>query len=221
MPASTPRSGGIIDYLAVPTASTPARRPMVGATPMSGPLSKWFKIPTLAERLRSQGVREDLVQAAERTAFSRQADRELPAVGESLNADEAVVSVVEGRYARMTGLLVLTSRRLFFAPKTADRSFVTAIDLPDVLDVSARMHRGMGVLEVRTNLGVVVVDQILGNQADRLATSISQAASPPPDGPAAHRDPIEELAELRALHQAGAIEDAEFQIRKNQLFGQI
>jgi hypothetical protein len=188
---------------------------------MTGPLSKWLKIPTLAERLRGQGVREDLVQAAERTAFSRQADRELPAAGELLNADEAVVSVVEGRHARMTGLLVLTSRRLFFAPKAADRMAMTAIDLSDVLEVSSRMHRGLGVLEVTTSLGVVSVDQILGNQADRLATSLRQAASPPPDGPAAHRDPIEELAELRALHQAGAIEDAEFQIRKNQLFGQI
>jgi hypothetical protein len=188
---------------------------------MGSPLSKWLKIPTLAERLRGQGVREDLVQAAERTAFSRQADRELPAVGEQLSADEAVISVVEGRYARMTGLLMLTSRRLLFAPKSADRSASTAIDLSDVLQVNSRMHRGLGVLEVTTSLGVVLIDQILGNQAGRLATSIQQAASPPPDGPAAHRDPIEELAELRALHQAGAIEDAEFQIRKNQLFGQI
>jgi hypothetical protein len=83
------------------------------------------------------------------------------------------------------------------------------------------MHRGLGVLEVTTSAGALLVDQILGNQADRLTTSIQQAASPPPDGPAAHRDPIEELAQLRALHQAGAIEDTEFQIRKNQLFGQI
>lgn len=188
---------------------------------MTSPLSKWFKIPTLAERLRNQGVREDLVQAAERTAFSRQADRELPAVGAMLSADEAVISVVEGRYNRATGLLVLTSRRLLFAPKAADRADLTTIDLPDIGDVTSRMHRGMGVLEVSTAAGPLLVDQILGNQADRLVTSIGQASSPPPDGPAGHQDPIEELAQLRALHQAGAIEDTEFQIRKNQLFGQI
>jgi hypothetical protein len=188
---------------------------------MGSPLSKWFKIPSLAERLRSAGVREDLVQAAERTAFSRQTDREIPDVADQLSADEAVISIVEGRHARLTGLLVLTSRRLLFAPKGADPSAGTAIELADVLSVNSRMHRGLGVLEVATSHGEVVVDQILGNQADRLATSIGQAASPPPDGPAAHRDPIEELAELRALHHAGAIGDAEFQIRKNQLFGQI
>jgi hypothetical protein len=44
---------------------------------------------------------------------------------------------------------------------------------------------------------------------------------PPPDGPRMHRDPLEELAELRALHHAGVIGDAEFQTRKQELFGQI
>ena len=34
---------------------------------MTGPLSKWFKMPTLTERLRNWGVRKDVIQAAERT----------------------------------------------------------------------------------------------------------------------------------------------------------
>jgi hypothetical protein len=32
---------------------------------------------------------------------------------------------------------------------------------------------------------------------------------------------LDELAELRVLHQAGAIGDAEYQARKQHLFGQI
>ena len=67
----------------------------------------------------------------------------------------------------------------------------------------------------------MVVDQILGNQAESLATAIELAMTPPPDGPAGHRDPLEQLAELRALHRAGAIDDTEYQIRKQRLFGQI
>jgi hypothetical protein len=188
---------------------------------MSGPLSKWFKIPSLTERLRAQGVREDVVQAAERTAFGRQSDRGLPAMATLLNESEGVIGMVEGRHARATGLLVLTSRRLLFAPNTVDRTTPTSVDLPDVVAVSWRTHRGLGVLELTTGSGSFVVDQILGNQAETLGLGVQQAMAPPPDGPAGHRDPLEELAQLRALYRAGAISDAEFQIRKHQLFGQI
>jgi hypothetical protein len=188
---------------------------------MTGPLSKWLKIPTLAERLRAQGIREDVVQAAERTAFGRQSDRGLPAMATLLTESEGVVALVEGRHAGAIGLLVLTSRRLLFAPKAVDRTTPTSVDLPDVDEVSWRMHRGLGVLELKTGSGSFVVDQILGNQAETLGLSVQQAMAPPPDGPAAHRDPLEELAQLRVLHRAGAISDSEFQIRKHQLFGQI
>lgn len=188
---------------------------------MSGPLSKWFKVPSLTERLRNQGVREDVVQAAERTAFSRQSDRELPAMAAHLTDNEGVIQLIEGRYAGATGLLVLTTRRLLFAPKATDRATLTSVDLTDVVTVDSRTHRGLGVLEVSTNAGQVVVDQVLGNQADTISAAIHRAKNPPPDGPAAKRDPIDELTELRALHHAGMIGDAEFQARKQQLFGQI
>jgi len=188
---------------------------------MSGPLSKWFKMPTLTERLRSQGVREDVVQAAERAAFGRQSDQGLPAMATQLTESEGVVMIVEARHLGPTGLLVLTSRRLLFAPKAADRRTPTTVELPDVINVSWRMHRGLGVLEVQTDSGAFVVDQILGNQAETLGKSMQQGMAPPPDGPAEHRDPLEELTQLRALHRAGAISDSEFQIRKHELFGQI
>ena len=86
---------------------------------MSNPISKWFKLPTLAERLRAQGIRDDVVQAAERTAFGRQSDRGIPAMAALLNDDEGVIQLVEARYAGATGLLVLTTRRLLFAPSAA------------------------------------------------------------------------------------------------------
>lgn len=235
---------------------------------MGGPLSRWLKIPTLSERLRAQGVREDLVQAADRTAFGRQTDAGIPAAGELLRNDEAVLMLVEGRYAGAMGLLLLTSRRLLFVPARSDRETWTTVPLSRIQHVTSRAHRGMGVLDVTAGAeatapgapglrdapdaarsvgvgagdaagvgdagfgetafgdagsspGGLVVDQILGNQAETLAAAIQMAMATPPDGPAGHRDPLEELAELRALHRAGAIEDAEFQIRKQQLFGQI
>jgi len=188
---------------------------------MSNPISKWFKLPTLAERLRAQGIRDDLVVAAERTAFGRQSDRGIPALAALLSDDEGVLNLVEARHASATGLLVLTTRRLLFAPSALDRKSETVVQLADVVSVADRRHRGMGVLEVTTPSGAFVVDQILGNQAETLTVAVQQAKNPPPDGPARLRDPLDELAELRVLHQAGAIGDAEYQARKQHLFGQI
>lgn len=188
---------------------------------MSGPLSKWFKMPSLGERLRAQGVREDVIAAAELTAFGRQTDRGVPQMATLLTADEGVVALVEARHQRAMGLLVLTSRRLLFAPSAADRYAVTVVLLPDVQGLESRMHRGMGMLEVQTPDGPVVFDQILGNQAEKLVDRIRLAAAPPPDGPRPHRDPLDELAELRLLHRAGAISESEYQARKQQLYGQI
>jgi hypothetical protein len=188
---------------------------------MSNPISKWFKLPTMAERLRAQGVRDDVVQAAERTAFGRQSDRGIPAMAALLSDDEGVIKLVEARHDSATGLLVLTTRRLLFAPSALDRKSETVVPLADVLSVADRRHRGMGVLEITTPAGSFVADQILGNQAEVLSLAVQQAKNPPPDGPSRRRDPLDELAELRALHQAGAIGDAEFQARKQHLFGQI
>lgn len=188
---------------------------------MGGPLSKWFKMPSLSERLRSRGVREDVIAAAERTAFAQQNDSGLVDLAELLSPDETVLAMVQTRYQRATGLLAVTSRRLVFAPNSANRVAVTELDLADVLSLNSRMHRGLGVLEVGTAAGQLQFDQILGNQADTLAGQIRNAAVPPPDGPKAHRDPLDELAELRLLHRAGAISEAEYQTRKQQLYGQI
>src|SRR4051812_45784633 len=133
---------------------------------MSNPISKWLKMPTLAERLRAQGVRDDLVQAAGRAAFGRQSDRGLPAMSALLTDDEGVIQLVEARYAGATGLLVLTTRRLLFPTSTVDRTSEGVVQLPDVVSVESRKHRGMGVLDVTTTSGRLVADQILGTQAE-------------------------------------------------------
>ncbi len=66
----------------------------------------------------------------------------------------------------------------------------------------------------------MVVDRVLGNQAETMALNVRRALAPV-ESPTAPRDPLVELGELRALHAAGAITDSEYQIRKQQLFGRI
>ncbi len=187
---------------------------------MTGFLGKWLKMPTLGDRLRAQGVRDDLVRAAERTAFGRQTDRELPRLAELITDAEVVIQLVEGRWNKKMGLFALTSRRLLFVPGGGG-PYGAEVALPDVVSVESGKSRGMGSVNVATESARLHVDQILGTQADTFAANTRQAMHPAGDGPAAYRDPLEELAELRALHAAGVIGDEEFAQRKLRLMDQI
>ncbi len=188
---------------------------------MAGSLGDWFKAPSRAEQLRAAGVRPDLIQAVERTAFGRPSDSVLFALPDRLSPDEVVIDLVEGRHDRRIGLLVLTTRRVLFVPKPARRpSPDVTMRLPDVVSASGHVHRGLSAVTLPTASGDFVVDQILGTQAETFVASLLKATSEPsPATPV--RDPIEELAQLRAMHQAGVVPDGEFQLRKKQLFDQI
>lgn len=186
-----------------------------------GPLGSLFKMPSLTEQLRAHEIREDVVLAAGRTAFGRQSDRALFTLPALLSEDEAVSRLLEGRLDSALGIWVLTTRRLVFAPKDTARVTSTAIMLSDVTGVSWRRSRGLGLVEVTTARETVVVDQILGKQAEWICDEIREAVATPSEQRVILRDPLEELAELRALHRAGAIADEEFDVRKRQLFGRI
>jgi hypothetical protein len=66
--------------------------------------------------------------------------------------------------------------------------------------------------------GTLTVDQILGTQGEMLADDAREAirgdARP-------ERDPLQVLAELRALRDSGMISDAEFEIRKSAIWPDI
>jgi hypothetical protein len=118
------------------------------------------------------------------------------------------------------GLFTLTSRRLLFVP-AGDGPYGAEVLLPDIVTVEPGKSRGMGFIDVTTGSSGLHVDQILGTQAETFAANTIGAMHPAGDGPAAYRDPLEELAELRALHAAGAIGDEEFAQRKMRLMDQI
>ncbi len=199
---------------------------------MTSAFGKWFKMPSLGERLRDRGVREDVVAAAETTAYGRNTDRALPALAALLSPDEIMLKLVEGRTGGQYGIFAVTSTRVLFLPATEGRGFALDVPLADVSEVGWHMHRGLGVVEFgaasladghpERPVGRVTVDKILGNQAEAIATRIQQALVRPEHRTLDRdRDPLEVLAELRALHVAGAISDAEFQVRKLELFREI
>jgi len=184
---------------------------------MDGGLFRWLGRPPLAERLRTAGIREDLIEAADRTAFGRQCEDEVFALPGLLNDDEVVQQLLEGRYRKATGLLVLTTQRIVFAAKASGPSATLVVDRAEVLSAAGRIHRMLGALTLTTATGDHVIDQILGTQAETFAANTLRPRAP--DAPAT--DPLVELAELRALHQAGAIGDAEYEIRKRRLVDRI
>lgn len=172
--------------------------------------------PPLADRLRAAGVREDLVEAARLTVFGRQGDDEVASLPALLTADEVVLQLLEGRCRRTTGLLVLTTRRILFTTRARYRQDPLVLDRSDVLSASGHTHGGLSALTMTTASGDVVVDRILGTQAETFATNVLQTPTERPP-----TDPLVELAELRVLHRAGAIADAEFQARKRRLVDEI
>src|SRR6187549_1553475 len=95
---------------------------------MDGGFFKRLGRPPLAERLRAAGVREDLIEAADRTAFGRQCDDEVFALPAVLNDDEAVQQLLEGRYRKMIGLLVLTTQRIVFVARSTGPRASLAVD---------------------------------------------------------------------------------------------
>ncbi len=186
---------------------------------MKNPLARLLNTPTLAEQLQAAGVRADLVLAVSQTAFGRQTDRDLMVLAGLLDDDEAVVRLLEGRLHRSIGLLTLTSRRLVFLPRGAGTP--TEFALSAVRTVSASQQRGMGRLTVVTDDGEVVVDQILGIQAGWMSDDIASGGRSPGAGAPPARDPLDELAELRALHASGVVDDREYEQKKRELFGRL
>ncbi|HMI33636.1 MAG TPA: SHOCT domain-containing protein, partial [Propionibacteriaceae bacterium] len=75
-----------------------------------------------------------------------------------------------------------------------------------------------GTVRVITSEGTLIVDQILGRQGEMLAEEAREAIR---GETRPKRDPLQVLAELRALRDSGMISAAEFEIRKSAIWREI
>ena len=173
---------------------------------------------TVAERLAPFNLRPDTIAAASQMASDQRTDRHIVAMETVLSHAEHVLRMMDARYERVMGLLVLTSERILFYPrKGQDCSF--SVSLTDVSSLEAGTRKVMGTVHIRTEDAQYTVDQILGTQgemlvadADRVRRGWSETTS---------RDPVQLLTELRALRDAGVIDAAEFEVRKAELWKDI
>jgi len=182
-------------------------------------LRKLFRIPTAAERLAGLQLRPDLTKAAARMVTDERSDGELRAVNDCLRSVESVVALVEGRFSRHLGMLVLTTERVFFRPHGSRPSAVTSIPLADISTVEHELHSMTGRLLIRATDSIVEVDKILGAQAALFAGALRRQLIQP--GAVDDQDPIAALLALRARRAAGAITDSEYEVAKRRLLEEL
>jgi hypothetical protein len=177
----------------------------------------WLRLPRVRERLASYQLRSDVLDAAAAMASDQRSDVYVVRLESSLTDSETVLRMMDGRHARVMGLLVLTSERILFrSRRRTGPNF--SVPLEDVRAIEAYTRRGTGTVRVITPYGSLAVDQILGRQGEMLAadTQATMWGEALPE-----RVPVRLLAELRALRASGAISAAECEIRKSAIRREI
>ena len=177
---------------------------------------QWLR-PSVRERLAPYDLRPDVLDAAAAMASDQRSDVHVARLQSALTDSETVLRMMDGRYAGAMGLFVLTSERILFRPRrSSGQSF--SVPLRDVLAIEAATRRVSGTVRITTSDGSLTVDQILGTQGEMLADEAREAIR---GQPRPKRDPLEVLAELRALRDGGMISAAEFEIRKSAIWRDI
>lgn len=176
----------------------------------------WLRPPRVRERLASYHLRPDVLDAAAAMASDQRSDIYVVRLESSLTDSETVLRMMDGRHARVMGLLVLTSERIHFRSRSTGLNF--SVPLEEVRAIETYTRWGTGTVRIITPYGNLTVDQILGRQGEMLAAD-AQATIRGESLP--ERDPLGLLAELRALRESGAISAAEFEIRKSAIWREI
>ena len=179
---------------------------------------RWLRPPSVGERLARYNLRPDLVSAAAAMASDQRSDVHVVRLESSLTDSETVLRMMDGRYAREMGLLVLTSERILFRSRRGAGPSAFSVPLGDVLVIEGSTRRVSGTVRVTTYNGTLTVDQILGRQGEMLADDAREAIR---GETRPKRDPLQVLAELRALRDSGMISAAEFEIRKSAIWRDI
>ncbi len=179
----------------------------------------WFRLfrPNVRDRLAAYNLRADVLNAAAAMASDQRSDVHVARMQSSLTDTETVLRMMDGRYAGGMGLLVLTSERLLFRSRRDSRSSFS-VPLREVVAIEASTHKVSGTVIVFTSDGRLTIDQILGTQGEMLADDAREAIH---GEPRSGRDPLEVLAELRALRDSGVISAAEFELRKSAIWRDI
>jgi hypothetical protein len=104
-----------------------------------------------------------MLDAAAAIVFDQRSDIYVVPLESALTDSETVLRMMDGRHARVMGLLVLTSERILFRSRRRTRPNFS-VPLEEILAIEAYTRRGTGTVCVITPYGSLTVDQILGRQ---------------------------------------------------------
>jgi hypothetical protein len=178
---------------------------------------RWLRPASVQERLARYNLRPDVLTAAAAMASDQRSDIHVARLESSLTDSETVLRMMDGRHEREMGLLVLTSERILFRSRRSTE-IAFSVPLSDVVAIEAATRKVSGTVRVTTANGSLTVDQILGTQGEMLADEAREAIR---GEMRPTRDPLEVLAELRALRDSGMISAAEYEIRKSVIWRDI
>jgi len=183
---------------------------------MSG-MFRWLQRPTPIERLARHNLRPDTLAAAAAMVSDPRSDAQVIRLESSLRDSETVLQMVDARFEGEMGLLVLTSERVLFRARFSRGQLGFDVELGSIAAIEGSTRKVLGTVRLTTAEGGFTVDRILGNQGETLAERARGAMR----GDRPRRDPLELLAELRALRDSGAISQSEFDERKAAVWGDI
>ena len=107
--------------------------------------SPWLRPPRVRERLASYHLRSDVLDAAA-AASDQRSDIYVVRLEAALTDSETVLRMMDGRHARVMGLLVLTSERILF--RSRRRTGPTSACRWSVRAIEAHTRRGTGTVRV-------------------------------------------------------------------------
>src|SRR5215204_1703140 len=115
----------------------------------------WLRPPRVRERLASYHLRSDVLDAAAAMASDQRSDIYIVRLEAALTDSETVLRMMDGRYARVMGLLVLTSERILFCSRRSAGHAAFSVPLGDVLAIEGSTHRVTGTVRVTTSQGTL------------------------------------------------------------------
>lgn len=184
-----------------------------------------------AERYEQTGMRPDIATAASRMNWTLGAGRELKKLHEHLHDEETVRFIAQGTYKDRQGIIVLTDTRLLLLFHGLIGQRLEDFPLGNITSVSTSEGPVTGKIHVHAAGSQAVISKILKPDisplADAVRAAVAEIAQAPPRVPAQQQAPasrttaMEQLEKLGALHQAGVLNDDEFESKKAELLKRI
>ncbi|GGL89938.1 SHOCT domain-containing protein [Nakamurella endophytica] len=183
-------------------------------------LGRLFKGQSPQERLLRAGIRADIAMAAGRMAGDPRSDPTVREVATQLPDDETALRLMEGRYGKVMGLLVLTDRRVLFFGHEYVGGPLAEVELTSIDRISSGGSVRTGTSVTVTGPDVALtVDRGLALSGEQFAEAVREVRFG--SAPVERRDPLEVLAELRVMRDSGRLSEEEFQKQKRRLVDEL